>query len=138
MTKPTSRHRARELVVQALYQWHMTQHSALEIELQFREEGLANADQNYFSTLLQGVITKYPELDEKLHQSIDREINELNPVELAILRLATYELLFQPDVPYKVVINEACELAKKFGSVDGYKYVNGVLDHLANKMLKGQ
>jgi N utilization substance protein B len=138
MTKPTSRHRARELVVQALYQWHMTQHSALEIELQFREEGLANADQNYFSTLLQGVITKYPELDEKLLESIDREINELNPVELAILRLATYELLFQPDVPYKVVINEACELAKKFGSVDGYKYVNGVLDHLANKMLKGQ
>lgn len=138
MTKPTSRHRARELIVQALYQWQMTQHAAIEIELQFRDEGLANADQNYFSTILHGVIKKYPEIDEKLLQSIDREINELNPVELAILRLATYELLYQPDVPYKVVINEACELAKKFGSVDGYKYVNGVLDHLANKMLKCQ
>lgn len=129
-----SRHRARELAVQALYQWHLSKHSATEIELQFREQGLDNADQEYFSNLLHGVIKRYPELDEKLKATIDRDIKDLNPVELAILRLATFELLYHQDVPYKVVINEACELAKTFGAIEGYKYVNGVLDKLANKL----
>jgi len=136
MSKPVSRHRARELVVQAIYQWQMTEHSATDIELQFRDQGLDNADQEYFSALLHGVIKKHPELDEKLTPSLDRDIKSLNPVELAILRLATFEFLYRQDIPVKVVINESCELAKTFGAIEGYKYVNAVLDNLAKSLQK--
>lgn len=119
MSKNNARHRAREFAVQALYQWHMTHDSSTEIELQFREKGLENADQEYFSNLLHQVIKRVEELDEKLTPALDRDISKLNPVELVILRMAVYELNHQPDIPFKVVINEGCELAKTFGAVEG-------------------
>lgn len=135
MSNRKQRHRSRELALQAIYQWEMTGHKVVELELQFRDTNdFSKIDETYFSALINGVINKVIEIDAEIEPILDRKKLALNPVELAILRLATYELKNEPDVPYKVVINEALELAKKFGAEEGYKYVNAVLDKLAVKL----
>jgi len=135
MSSPKQRRRARRLALQAIYQWGMTEHKPVDLEMQFREANdFSKIDEVYFSNCLHGVIKNVIEIDEKFESVLDRKKSELNPVELAVLRLATYELLNENDVPYKVIINEALELTKTFGAVEGYKYVNAVLDAIAGKL----
>ncbi len=129
------RHRARRYAMQALYQWHHTEHLPEEIFSHFSEEPeWGAADQKFFYDLVQGAITNMSEIDNLIRPCLDRDLEDLNPVELAVLRLAVYEFKFRPDVPYRVVINEALELAKSFGSDQGFKYINGVLDAVAKNV----
>ena len=134
-SKSAKRREARQMATQALYQWHMAGHSLNEIEAQFRvDNDFKSVDGAYFSELLRGVPTNKDEIDAVLAPCLDITIEELDPVELAILRPSTYELLKRIDVPYRVVINEGIELAKVYGSTDGHKFVNGVLDKLAPRL----
>jgi transcription antitermination protein NusB len=126
------RHRARELVMQGVYQWHLSGADAVQIEQRMKEEkNLGRYDAELFAGLLRGVLANHAELERALASHLDRATNELSPVELSILLLGAYELLQQPATPYRVIINEAVELAKSYGGTDGHKYVNGVLDKLA-------
>lgn len=130
--KIATRRVARSLAMQALYQWHMAGQSLNEIEAQFRvDNDFAGVDGAYFHELLTGVARNKTEVDGHIVPHLDRPLEELDPVELAILRLSTYELSYRVDVPYRVVINEGIELAKTYGATDGHKFVNGVLDKLA-------
>jgi transcription antitermination protein NusB len=132
--KPSLRHKARYFAVQAIYQWQFDTAPIDVICAKFNtDNNPKKVDIEYFSELLHGVVNHQTAIDEKIKPFLDRDINELDSVELAILRIATYELLFRIDVPYKVVINEALELTKIFGSKEGFKYVNGVLDNVAKK-----
>ena len=134
-TARSSRRRSREFALQALYQWQLGGDTADILEKQLRTaKGSEKLDEAYFLTLLHGTISGAHELEKKLQPYLDRPLKELSPIEHGILLLGAYELAHQPDVPYKVVINEAVELAKSFGGTDGYKYVNGVLDKLAAKL----
>lgn len=129
------RHRARELAMQGVYQWRVSGSNASDIENHMHgEKNLGRYDKPMFSRLLCGVIAQHEELEVLLAPHLDRALDELSTVEFAVLLLAAFELSQQPDVPYKVVINEAVELAKTFGGTDGHKYVNGVLDKLAPKV----
>lgn len=133
--KPQARSKARSLALQAIYQWQLTADSTTDIKLQFVDKlNAKKVDTEYFNRLLDGIIKNVASIDEVILPFLDRKIDELDIVELAVLRLSTYELMECLDVPYKVVINEALELAKDFGSIDGYKYVNGVLDKAARKV----
>lgn len=126
---------ARSLAMQALYQWHVAGQSLNEIEAQFRvDNDFSGVDGAYFHEILHGVPRQKTELDGLIEPCLDRPLAELDPVELAILRLSTYELQDRLDVPYRVVINEGIELAKTFGATDGHKFVNGVLDKLAPQL----
>jgi transcription antitermination protein NusB len=130
-----AKQRARRFAMQAIYQWQLTQHSIAELEKQFlAQEEMVSVDTAYFQLLVQGVIECKEFLDKELQVFTDRPLKELDLVELAILRLSTYELYKQTDLPYKVVLNEAIELAKCFGATDGHKYVNGILHQLAKKL----
>ncbi len=130
--KPSARHKARRFAMQGLYQWQMTGTSVSEIESQFLEENdMKKVDMDYFRELMSGVVNQVESLDEAFIAYADRKIKELDPVTLAILRIASFELKERVDIPYRVVINEAIELAKVFGSEDSHRYVNGVLDKLA-------
>jgi transcription antitermination protein NusB len=123
---------SRRLAMQAIYQWQMTGQESHEIDRQFHEEAdLSKADDDYFHSLLFGVVSHVEELDGTLGSYMEKTIDYIDPVERAILRCACFELVHRPDVPYKVVINEAVELTKKFGSEQGHKFVNGVLDKVA-------
>lgn len=124
---------ARRLTVQALYQWLVNETVPDSLLKQFREqpEGLGRADGDYFSELLRGVVDQAPELTMSLVPHLDRPLNQLDPVEHAVLLLGAYELRHKIEVPWKVVVNEAVNLAKVFGAEEGYKFVNGVLDKLA-------
>ncbi|WP_409272535.1 transcription antitermination factor NusB [Pseudomonas sp. KCJK9111] len=131
-SKSAKRREARKLATQALYQWHMAQHSLNEIEAQFRvDNDFADVDGAYFREILHGVPAIKDEIDSALKPCLDLSLDELDPVELAVLRLSTWEFIKRIDVPYRVVINEGVELAKVFGATDGHKFVNGVLDKLA-------
>lgn len=133
--KSISRHRARELALQAIYQWQIVQDSIINIELQFHEDNdMSGIDAEYFSELLHKIPAHLSIIDGTLEKVLDRPIQDLNPVELAVLRIGIYELQFRPDIPYKVVINEALQVTKTFGSADGFKYVNGVLDKIAREL----
>lgn len=135
MNSRKQRQKARRLALQAIYQWEMTDHKAVDLELQFREANdFSKIDETYFSKLVNGIISQITEVDSAFESVLDRKKTELNPVELAILRLATYELLYELEVPYKVVINEALELTKTFGAIEGHKYVNAILDAIAPKL----
>ena len=130
--KIAQRRVARSLAMQALYQWHMAGQSLNEIEAQFRvDNDFSGVDGAYFHEILTGVARQKPELDEAFTPFLSIPLDELDPVELAILRLSAWEMKDRVDVPYKVVINEGIELAKVFGATDGHKFVNGVLDKLA-------
>ncbi|MEO4045538.1 transcription antitermination factor NusB [Pseudomonas sp. CAU 1711] len=133
--KIAQRRVARSLAMQALYQWHMAGQSLSEIEAQFRvDNDFSGVDGAYFHEILVGVAQQKPELDEAFAPFLSIPLEELDPVELAILRLSAWELKNRVDVPYKVAINEGIELAKVFGATDGHKFVNGVLDKLAPKL----
>lgn len=131
----SGKRRARKLALQALYQWAMSNHEIVEIETQFRMANkLEKADSEYFCRLLSGVPKHLIALEESFSPYLDRPIQGLNPVELAILRIGAFELIYCPEIPYRVVLDEAISLAKEFGSQDGYRYVNGVLNNLARKI----
>jgi N utilization substance protein B len=129
-----ARSRVRRYGMQALYQWDLSGLDLTEIQRQFFEaEDFTNTDGGYFIELLNGVNTHLENIDAHISETIDRPIGQVDPVERAILRLAGYELLFRHDIPYRVSINEAVLLAKKFGAEQGHAYVNGVLDRMARK-----
>jgi transcription antitermination protein NusB len=134
--KPTAaksqRRRSRELALQGLYQWLVAGGDASGIDAQLREhEGYAKCDGQHFDALLRGSIEEAAALDAALAKHVDRKTTELSPVEHALLMMGAYELTHCLDIPYKVAINEAVELAKSYGGTDGHKYVNGVLDKVA-------
>jgi transcription antitermination protein NusB len=132
-----SKHYSRCCAVQALYQWQHTQDSAEEIIQQFITDGhLQKVDRKYFKKLVTGIIAEQTALDALLLPHLDRDLSTLTPVELAILRLAAYELTQCQELPYKVVINEALEIAKDYGADQSYKYVNAVLDAIAAQTRK--
>jgi N utilization substance protein B len=125
---------ARHHAVQAIYQWQMTGQDIRDIREQFiSEQDPRSFDLDYFELLLRGVPTNLSQLDGELKECLDRSIESVDPVERAILRLGAFELTQRPDLPYRVVINEAVELAKVFGAEQGHRYVNGVLDKLAQR-----
>ncbi len=128
----SARRRSRELATQGLYQWLLSAVPAGEIDAQLRgSQGYDKADHEHLDAILHGVIRDADTLSAAITPCLDRPIEQLSPVERAVLLVATYELTHHVDIPYRVVINEAVELAKTFGGSDGYKYVNGVLDKLA-------
>ncbi|UUO23074.1 transcription antitermination factor NusB [Colwellia sp. M166] len=127
--KPSPRRKARELAVQAVYSWQLSQNNIAEIETNFLTENSARRfDIVYFQQLFRGVSTQVSSIDEKISPHVDRPLVDVDPVEKAILRVAVYELSDCRDVPYRVIINEAIELAKSFAADDSHKFVNGVLD----------
>ncbi|MDX1432573.1 MAG: transcription antitermination factor NusB [Gammaproteobacteria bacterium] len=129
-----SRSRARRAAVQALYQWQMTGMEADEIAAQFEaEKSLRDADLDYFLELLRGVPRTVVSLDEQLQPVLDRPVAQLDCVERAILRMGAYELANRRDVPWRVVINEAVDLARTFGAEQSHRYINGILDVLARR-----
>lgn len=132
---PAARRKARRFTVQALYQWQMTGANLSQIEAQFRlDNDMCKTDVAYFHELLHEIPKCVNELDESFTPFLDRNIKDLDRVELAILRIGSYELSKRVDVPYKVAINEGIELAKYFGATESHKYVNGILDKLAQKL----
>ncbi len=138
MSKPASlakaRGKARRLAMQAIYQWQMTGDDISAIEKQFAEEnGLASVDVEYFSELLNGATGDTAKIDKLLEKYMDRLIASVDPVERAILRLACYEFLKRLDVPYRVVINEAVTLTKKFCAEKSHTFINAVLDKVAKE-----
>lgn len=126
--------RARILALQALYQWLMSGCDLFEIEAQFRvANNMDKVDGEYFSRLLHGVPKHVGELEDALTPFLDRPVQGLNPIELTVLRIGAFELFHCPEIPYKVVLDESITLAKRFGSQDGHRYVNGVLNNLARQ-----
>ncbi len=126
-----SRRKAREFALKALYEWKLSGNDAASIAKHLRdEEGYATIDDKYFLILLNGVVQEVSALEAAVMPYLDRKLAELSPIETAVLLIGAYEALHCPDVPYRVVINEAVELAKSYGGTDGHKYVNGVLDKL--------
>lgn len=130
---PYLRQRARRLLVQALYQWQMTGNNINDIELQFlsHEENCKKLDIDYFRELLRAIPESVDTIEALFVPLLDRPLKNIDPIELSILRLSCYELAERIDIPYRVVINEALELAKLYGAEESYKYVNGILDRLA-------
>jgi len=129
------RSRSRSLAIQALYQWQMAGQDIGDIVAHFvLEQDASKFDRDYFSELVHGVPARLDELDKALADCVDRALESVDPVERAILRLGTYELIEHPEIPYRVVINEAVELAKTFGAEKGHRYVNGVLDKAARAL----
>ena len=131
---PAARSRARRRALQALYAWQISRSPIDKVIEEFRsEQDMEIADLEYFEALVRGVALHADELDEVLARFIDRTMEQVDPIERAVLRIAGYELRFRPDVPYRVVINEAIETTKRFGSEHGHTYVNGVLDRAAGE-----
>lgn len=129
------RHRARELALQGIYQWRITAGDEAQIEKQIHaKKNLGRYDKELFSDLLRGAMKHHADLEALLVPHLDRPMDEISPVEFAVLLLGSFELSRRPEVPYKVIINEAVELAKTFGGTDGHKFVNGVLDKLAPQL----
>ncbi|MGZ6519877.1 MAG: transcription antitermination factor NusB [Bacteroidia bacterium] len=129
-----ARTNARKAAVQALYQWQMAGQNLSEIERQFQEEErLKDAQKSYFVELFYGVPKNLDAIDKALSEFVDRPVDAIDPVERAILRIGAYELLHRLDMPYRVVLNESINLAKYFGADGSHKYVNGILDKVAQQ-----
>jgi N utilization substance protein B len=132
---PARRRKARHYAMQALYQWQMTKNTLSDIESQFRADyDFKKVDLEFFQDLLHQVPAHLNDIEQGFTPFLDRGLKELDPIELALLRIGSYELQKRIDVPYKVAINEAVELAKKFGAAESHKYINGVLDKLAKQV----
>lgn len=133
LLSPKKRHKARNFAVQALYQWQLTGDDISEIMLQFLVDMNTNkCDSDYFRQALLGVAQNIAVIEQHFTPHlVERSLAELDPIERAVLRLGTYELAFCPEIPYKVVMNEAIELTKHFGAEGSYKYINAVLDKTA-------
>ena len=140
MSKPSSkaagaRTRARELMVQALYQKQIAGHDTADLVSQFHEQAAyERVDQTFFDEQFPAISDSQDELEKKIDELIDRPLEQLDPVELAILLIGVYELESRIDIPYRVVINECVNLAKTFGSIEGHKYVNACLDLAARSL----
>ena len=147
--KPAARRNARQFALQAIYSWQITKENVATVEEQFLSGGKYDEEEHhaaepaltapetdvvYFRDLLTGVALNHTELDSKLRPFVSRPMQDLDMMELALLRLAMYEMTSREDVPYKVVINEAIELAKKFGTENSGKFVNGILDTIGIKL----
>ncbi|MGF2736572.1 transcription antitermination factor NusB [Marinobacter sp. DUT-1] len=133
--KAGDRRRARVLAMQGLYQRHFSKSSISDIEAEFMvDNDMSKVDLLYFRDLLRGVHREQGELDGLLEPFLDRPLDEVDPIELAIVRLGAYELKNRLDVPYRVVINEGIELAKRFGGTEGHKFVNSILDKLSRRL----
>ncbi len=131
----SARRRARELALQGLYQWLIGGQDLAAIEAHLMEtEGFGRADAAHLREVLHGAIEGAEDLRADFGRYLDRAVTELSPVEHAILLIGTYELKHRAEIPFRVVINEAVELAKSFGGTEGYKYINGVLDKLAPQL----
>ena len=130
-TKMWARRKARRALTQAAYQWQVNETAVLQLRREFGEQALDKADADFFADVLALMVRHVGELDAQLAPLLDRSGEQLDVVERGILRLAATELNHRIDVPYSVVINEYVELTKTFGAQDAYKYVNGVLDRLA-------
>ena len=137
------RHNARETAVQALYQWQLSGRSVYEIFDEFTEyhtkknskpTGRFEVNLEYLKELLIHISENFSTIDEVFAPYLDRPLNEVDPIELAILRIGTFELAHKLEIPYKVVINESLELTKKFGSIEGFKFVNSIMDKVAKKL----
>ena len=129
------RRRAREFALQGLYQWRVGGNDEAAIEAHLADsDGFDKADREFFVGLLRGVLAQQVGLHDQLQAYLDRPFAELSPIESSVLLTGAYELVNCPQTPYRVIINEAIELAKGFGGTDGHKYVNGVLDKLAFKL----
>lgn len=134
-SKTEMRREARSFALQAIYQWQMAGSSLTEIELEFRtDQDLSRTDTELFTELLHGIPAQVSVLDEHITPCLDRALTDLDPIELAVLRIGTFELANRIEVPYRVAINESVNLAKTFGATDSHKYVNGVLDKLAKQL----
>ena len=117
-----------------MYQWQIAVRLSMILKLNFYTYHIdKKLDLDYFKELIHGIPKHQEEIDKEMQPFLDRSLQEIDPIELAVLRLAIYELLKRPDVPYRVIINEALELTKKFGSAEGHKFVNGILDKIAKK-----
>lgn len=137
MKKLSPRRRARECALQALYSWLLSGNAIDEVEVVFlTEQDMKGVDTAYFRVLFKEAANHHDSLEGIIAPYLDRKLEELDPIEKAILLLATYELKYQHDVPYKVVINEAIEVTKSFGAEDSHKYINGVLDKIAPSLLR--
>jgi len=133
--KPSARKKARKFLLQAMYQWQLSKTPINELEAQFRADfDMKKADIEYFHALIHGIPAHADSINQHIEPYLDRRVDELDPIELSIFRIAVYELTQRVDVPYKVVINEAVDLAKLFGATDSHKYINGVLDKVAQKL----
>lgn len=131
---PVARRNARRYSLQALYQWQIAKTPISEIEGEFLRYHIdKKIDLDYFKEIIHGVPENKNEIDDEMKPFLNRSLQDIDPVELSVLRIAIYELLKRPDVPYRVIINEALELTKKFGSIEGHKFVNGLLDRIAKK-----
>ena len=131
----SSRRRSREFALQGLYEWLLSGSEASVIEAHMREQDdFKKADAAHFDALLHGCVVEAADLDAVLARHVDRKTSELSPIEHGVLLIGTYELKHCVDIPYRVAINEAVELAKSFGGTDGHKYVNGVLDKAASEL----
>jgi len=132
MSNPKSM--ARRSAVQAIYQWQLTGYNLSEIERQFVEEhGLSKGELPYFQDLLHQVPRKLDVIDAALAEFTSRPVEQIDPVERAILRISVYELMDRLEIPYRVVVNEGINLAKEFGATQSHKFVNGLLDKIARK-----
>lgn len=133
--KAGERRRARVLAMQALYHRHYSKSPVSDIEAEFMvDNDMSKVDSAYFRDLLRGVHREQADLDKTFEPFLDRPLDEVDPIELAIVRLGTYELKHRIDVPYRVVINEGIELAKRFGGTEGHKFVNSILDKLSRRL----
>ncbi|MEC7816372.1 MAG: transcription antitermination factor NusB [Pseudomonadota bacterium] len=133
--KAGDRRRARALAMQGLYQRHFSKSPINDIEAEFMvDNDMSKVDLLYFRDLLRGVHKEQGELDKLLEPFLDRPLKEVDPIELAIVRLGAYELKNRIDVPYKVVINEGIEMAKRYGGTEGHKFVNSILDKLSRRL----
>ena len=129
---PAARSRARRRALQAIYAWQMSGQPIAKVIEQFRDEqDMEIADLTYFEDLVRGIERHHETLDTELRKFLDREIAQVDPIERGVLRIAAYEMLHRPDIPYRVVINEAIETTKRFGADHGHTYINGVLDKAA-------
>jgi N utilization substance protein B len=129
---PAARSRARRRALQAIYAWQMSGQPIAQVIEQFRhEQDMEVADLEYFEDLVRGIDRHREQIDTELRQFLDREIAQVDPIERGVLRIATYEMLYRADIPYRVVINEAIETTKRFGADHGHTFINGVLDKAA-------
>lgn len=133
---PSQRSKARHYAMQALYQWHVSRNPLNVIEAEFHTDNdMSKVDVAYFHEILHQVPAHLSEIETDFLPFVnDISLEQIDPVTLAVLRMSCYELRYRVDVPYKVVINEALRLAKKFGATDSYKFINGVLDRVAARL----
>jgi len=134
-TLAAQRRKARHFGLQALYQWTLSGADLSDIEAEFRvDNDFRHTDGDYFTAVLRGVTSDVEALEALFAPALDRALDDLDPIERNLLRLGTFELRDRIDVPYKVVINEAVSLAKKFGATESHRYINGVLDKVARDL----